>query len=358
MSGVRSFIRVGALFLLCHGLAVASPRRIAEAQDPAARVTQLNRDALAAIDKREFEKAREILKKGARALRDVGARASPGRGAHPHSHGRGDHRRVQKPRARREAVCPGAGHRANDRDDPGAGDARDQRSVRRGEGEQERRRAVGGLVGWRRGRSPAPAATLAAGASAVVVVRRLHLPHRQRGQQELHPRDGQRRRGAASFARSCSPIVRRGPPSSSGREMDPVVRAPTAPTSRARDHRIVGRLLHRGRGRRRTAGRQSRHGSAADGDSARRRGAPERARARVRGVEAERERRQHHHPGRGRRGYDTPALVRQRSGGAASATSDWHWRDQRRPAGLGIVASASPVDLSPEVGYHRSPPTC
>ena len=54
---------MGALILLCHDVAAASPRRIAEAQDPAARVTQLNRDALAAIDKREFEKAREILKK-------------------------------------------------------------------------------------------------------------------------------------------------------------------------------------------------------------------------------------------------------------------------------------------------------
>ncbi len=54
---------MGALLLLCHGVAAASPRRLAEAQDPAARVTQLNRDALAAIDKREFEKAREILKK-------------------------------------------------------------------------------------------------------------------------------------------------------------------------------------------------------------------------------------------------------------------------------------------------------
>jgi hypothetical protein len=54
---------MGALVLLCHGVAAASPRRIAEAQDPAARVTQLNREALAAIDKREFEKARELLKK-------------------------------------------------------------------------------------------------------------------------------------------------------------------------------------------------------------------------------------------------------------------------------------------------------
>jgi hypothetical protein len=63
MSGVRFLVRLGALFLLCHGVAAASPRRIAEAQVPAARVVQLNREALAAIDKREFEKARELLKK-------------------------------------------------------------------------------------------------------------------------------------------------------------------------------------------------------------------------------------------------------------------------------------------------------
>ena len=61
---------MGALVLLCHGVAAAAPRRIAEAQDPAARVTQLNRDALAAIDKREFEKAREILKKALELCRD------------------------------------------------------------------------------------------------------------------------------------------------------------------------------------------------------------------------------------------------------------------------------------------------
>src|SRR5580704_16166307 len=63
MSGVRFLLRMSALLVLCQGVAGASPRRIAEAQDPAARVTQLNREALAAIDKREFEKAREILKK-------------------------------------------------------------------------------------------------------------------------------------------------------------------------------------------------------------------------------------------------------------------------------------------------------
>jgi hypothetical protein len=63
MSAVRSLVRMGALLVFCHGVAAASPRRIAEAQEPAARVTQLNREALAAVDKREFEKAREILKK-------------------------------------------------------------------------------------------------------------------------------------------------------------------------------------------------------------------------------------------------------------------------------------------------------
>ena len=77
-------------------------------------------------------------------MRQLGARPPPDRRAHPRSHGRGDHRRVQEPRARREAVCPGAGHRAGDRDDPRAGDAGDQRGVRRGQGAgQERRRALG-----------------------------------------------------------------------------------------------------------------------------------------------------------------------------------------------------------------------
>jgi hypothetical protein len=63
MSGVRLLTRIGAVILLCHGVAAASPRRLAQAPDAAGKVTQLNREALAAIDKREFEKAREILKK-------------------------------------------------------------------------------------------------------------------------------------------------------------------------------------------------------------------------------------------------------------------------------------------------------
>ncbi|HEY4392712.1 MAG TPA: hypothetical protein VGP64_01560 [Polyangia bacterium] len=51
------------MILLCHGVAGAATRRLAQAPDPAGKITQLNRDALGAIDKREFEKAREILKK-------------------------------------------------------------------------------------------------------------------------------------------------------------------------------------------------------------------------------------------------------------------------------------------------------
>ncbi len=60
---VRFLVRAAVVLAVCHGMASASPRRLAQAPDPAAKITQLNRDALAAIDKREFEKAREILKK-------------------------------------------------------------------------------------------------------------------------------------------------------------------------------------------------------------------------------------------------------------------------------------------------------
>ena len=77
MSAVRLLLRTGALVLLCHAVATAAPRRIAESQDPAARVTQLNRDALAAIDKREFEKAREILKKALELCRSSGLDRHP-----------------------------------------------------------------------------------------------------------------------------------------------------------------------------------------------------------------------------------------------------------------------------------------
>jgi len=58
----RTSVWIGVLVVLCQAEAAAGPR-LAQAQDPAAKVTQMNREALAAIDKREFEKARELLKK-------------------------------------------------------------------------------------------------------------------------------------------------------------------------------------------------------------------------------------------------------------------------------------------------------
>jgi hypothetical protein len=62
MSALRTSVWIGLLVALGQGGAVAGPR-LAQAQDPASKVTQMNREALAAIDKREFEKARELLKK-------------------------------------------------------------------------------------------------------------------------------------------------------------------------------------------------------------------------------------------------------------------------------------------------------
>jgi hypothetical protein len=66
MSAHRSFhsswLSIGLLVAFCQGGAWAGPR-LAQGQDPATKVTQMNREALAAIDKREFEKARELLKK-------------------------------------------------------------------------------------------------------------------------------------------------------------------------------------------------------------------------------------------------------------------------------------------------------
>jgi hypothetical protein len=77
MSAVRFMAQMGAVLVVCHGLAGAAPRRIAEAQDPIAKITQLNREALAAIDKREFEQAREILKKALETSRTSGLDQHP-----------------------------------------------------------------------------------------------------------------------------------------------------------------------------------------------------------------------------------------------------------------------------------------
>jgi hypothetical protein len=60
--GFWARIFVAAALGVCFcGTALA--RTTAQAEDPVSHVTQLNRDALAAIDKREFEKARELLKR-------------------------------------------------------------------------------------------------------------------------------------------------------------------------------------------------------------------------------------------------------------------------------------------------------
>src|SRR5580765_3283536 len=55
-------IAVGFALALGAVLAGSAPAG-AQPADAIAKVTQLNRDALAAIDKREFEKARELLKR-------------------------------------------------------------------------------------------------------------------------------------------------------------------------------------------------------------------------------------------------------------------------------------------------------
>jgi hypothetical protein len=60
----RSVARICAVFTFAVGMAAAAPAPVfAQPAEAIAKVTQLNREALAAIDKREFEKAREILKR-------------------------------------------------------------------------------------------------------------------------------------------------------------------------------------------------------------------------------------------------------------------------------------------------------
>lgn len=63
MSGSAVRVVVAIVLTALAAPPAAAARRLAETADPVARVTQLNREALAAVDKREFEKAREILKK-------------------------------------------------------------------------------------------------------------------------------------------------------------------------------------------------------------------------------------------------------------------------------------------------------
>jgi hypothetical protein len=65
--------------------ALASARAYAQPSDAVAKVTQLNKDALAAIDKREFEKARELLKRALDLCDQAGLDRHPAR-ARTHVH--------------------------------------------------------------------------------------------------------------------------------------------------------------------------------------------------------------------------------------------------------------------------------
>jgi len=58
-------------------LAVRHPAAFAEPADATDKITQLNRDALAAVDKREFEKARELLKKALDMCKTAGLEQRP-----------------------------------------------------------------------------------------------------------------------------------------------------------------------------------------------------------------------------------------------------------------------------------------
>jgi hypothetical protein len=54
-------------------------RAAAQPNDATEKITQLNREALAAVDKREFEKARELLKRALDMCKARRPRAAPGR---------------------------------------------------------------------------------------------------------------------------------------------------------------------------------------------------------------------------------------------------------------------------------------
>jgi len=68
---VQISLVVGVALLLRQPAAVAQPA------DPTDKITQLNRDALAAVDKREFEKARELLKRALDLCKSAGLENHP-----------------------------------------------------------------------------------------------------------------------------------------------------------------------------------------------------------------------------------------------------------------------------------------
>ena len=74
----RRIVRISVMLALAaFGSALAHPVARAEGGDTTEKVTQLNRDALAAIDKREFEKARELLKRALDVCQGAGLEQHP-----------------------------------------------------------------------------------------------------------------------------------------------------------------------------------------------------------------------------------------------------------------------------------------
>src|SRR6478672_2471952 len=75
---VRILVIAGLALGVAHRPALArNPVALAEPVDVPDKVTQLNREALAAIDKREFEKARELLKRALDVCKGAGLEQHP-----------------------------------------------------------------------------------------------------------------------------------------------------------------------------------------------------------------------------------------------------------------------------------------
>ena len=131
---VRISVVVGVAFCLQQPAAFAQP------VDATEKVTQLNREALAAVDKREFEKARELLKRALDLCKSAGLEQHPA-AARTHIHmgvviiqGFKNHELGRKQFAKALAIDPNITHHED------AVDARPGGSVRGGEGRRQRAR--------------------------------------------------------------------------------------------------------------------------------------------------------------------------------------------------------------------------
>lgn len=72
----RRIVRISVLVAI-GGLELQQPAAFAQPVDATEKITQLNREALAAVDKREFEKARELLKRALDMCRTAGLEQHP-----------------------------------------------------------------------------------------------------------------------------------------------------------------------------------------------------------------------------------------------------------------------------------------